>query len=159
MNFISQLPDNARVWVYQSNRPFTEEEVTQINEKINQFALSWASHGRDLVATGEVMYNRFVVMGVDQAQAGASGCSIDSSVHFIKSLEAEYSVDLFNRMLFAYELDGKVSAASREEFEALYAKGTIDDSTTVFNNLVDTVGGLREGWKVCLGESWHANMV
>jgi len=159
MNRILKLPDTARVWIYQSNRPFSKEEVSQLNEKLEQFAVSWASHGLDLVATGEILHNRFVVLAVDQQQAGASGCSIDSSVRFIKELEATYDINLFDRMLFAYELDGAVHAASRDEFGVLYAKGKINDHTTVFNNLVDTVGALRDNWKVQLSKSWHANMV
>jgi len=159
MNRIFNLPDTSRVWIYLSNRVFTDNEVAQINEKIAAFTQGWASHGQDLAAAGAVVQNRFVILGVDQSRGGASGCSIDSSVHFVKQLEADYGVDLFDRMLFAFEVNGELQVANRDAFGRLYSQGTIDDNTTVYNNLVDSVGGLKEGWKIKLSESWHARMV
>lgn len=32
-----QLPDDARIWIYQSNRKFSEEETQDISQKIAFF--------------------------------------------------------------------------------------------------------------------------
>ena len=52
----------------------------------------------DLEAGLEIKYNRFIVIGLNQENASASGCSIDASVHFIQSLEKEMDVDLLDKM-------------------------------------------------------------
>ena len=77
------LPDNSRIWIYQANRKLSEEEVHSITQQTSQFLEQWTAHGSDLEAGFEVKYNRFIVIGLNQANASASGCSIDSSVHFI----------------------------------------------------------------------------
>jgi len=77
MNTYDVMPANSRVWVYQSNRAFTDNEVEKINEQLTLFVDKWVSHNQALKAYGAVYHNQFVVLMVDESQAGASGCSID----------------------------------------------------------------------------------
>ena len=158
-NKFETFPANSRVWVYQSKTAFSDAVAAKIHRHINAFTQQWTSHNRALRATGDVLYNHFIVLIVDESMADASGCSIDSSVHFIKAVEQEYGVDLFDRMTFTYEKDGKIHAADREKFAELYASGEIDDNTTVFDNLVNTKSDFDQRWQVRLGDSWHKRMV
>ena len=96
---------------------------------------------------------------VDESLAGASGCSIDKSVHFIKQIEQHYGVDLFDRMTFTYKDGETVKSAPRMEFAELYKMGKINDATLVFDNLVKTKGDFTSNWVKPLGESWHKRMV
>ena len=96
---------------------------------------------------------------VDESQAGASGCSIDSSVRFIQQLGEQYRVNFFDRMLFAYQKEGQVYSVPSMKFAELYQKGEIDDTTLVFDTLVKTKGDLDTKWLKPLGESWHKRMV
>ena len=153
------LSPNARVWVYQSDRAFSDEEVTAIKSKMAEFTGAWTAHDNRLTSGGDVLYKHFIIFGVDESFASASGCSIDKSVNFVKQVEEEYKVDMFNRMCFAYMVDGDVKTAHREAFGAAYAAGDINDQTTVFNNLVNTNEALAASWQVALGDSWHKNMV
>src|SRR5215217_3234812 len=98
----------SRVWVYQSNRAFTNDEVKAIEQTLTDFTVHWKAHGHQLDAKAEVLYNFFIVFVVDEASAGVTGCSIDSSVRIIKELEQQYQVDLFNRFNLAYKLNDKV---------------------------------------------------
>ena len=154
-----KMPTNSRVWIYQSNRPFSGDEVAKLDEQIAQFVDKWTSHNQALKAYGGIRYNQFVVLMVDESQAGASGCSIDSSVHFIKSLEAHFQVNFFDRMNFAFLQDEMVKTAQREEFSKLFKDSKIDNNTLVFNNLVKSKSELESGWIIPLKDSWHARMV
>jgi hypothetical protein len=98
------LPNDARVWVYQSNREFTDVEVTQITSKIEVFMSTWKRHGDDLRTSYVVKYNQFIVLGVDEKLNNVSGCSIDSSVHFMQQLEKDFNVDLMNKMNTAFKV-------------------------------------------------------
>ncbi len=158
-NKFETFPATSRVWIYQSKTAFSEADITKIRTHIDAFTKQWASHNRALQATGDVLHGRFIVLMVDESMAGASGCSIDSSVHFIKAVEQEYGVDLFDRMTFTYEKDDAVYAADREQFVALFASGEINDDTIVFDNLVNTKADFDQRWKVRLDDSWHKRMV
>lgn len=153
------MPDSARVWIYQSTRPFTDMETVVLTSQINGFVGEWTAHRKTLLAAGGVYYNQFIILSVDESLNEASGCSIDASVYFIKSLENQYGVQLFERMNFAY-LDGETAkAVPSSAFAQLYTEGAINDDTLVFDNLVNTVGALRASWLKPLKSSWHRRFV
>ena len=151
MNFSPQ----SKVWIYQSNRQFTAAEVSEIQQKLDAFTAQWKAHGHQLKAKGEIYYNFFIVLTVDQDTASATGCSIDSSVRLIKEIETAYSVDLFDRFNMAYKIDGEVHVVTKEDFETLITIKKITPQTIVFNNLVQTLAEFEQKWEVPLEESWH----
>jgi len=155
------MPAHSRVWVYQSTRNLTQQEIDFANSQIRQFVDGWTSHQRDLSAWGGVMMQRFVVLAVDEQRADASGCSIDKSTHFMQALGTQLRTDFFNRMNFAYldPSDGQIKSADSQDFAALYAQHKITASTLVFNNLVQTKAELESKWRTPLAESWHRNFV
>ncbi len=153
------LPDTTRVWIYQAQVPFTENKITEIRQHISNFTTSWVSHNNQLRAFGDIYHNQFIILMVDESLAGASGCSIDKSVHFIKQIEQHYNVDLFDRMTFTYKDGEEVKSAPRIEFSQLYKTGKINDNTLVFDNLIKTKGDFETNWVKPLGESWHKRMV
>ncbi|WP_052599755.1 hypothetical protein [Aureispira sp. CCB-QB1] len=155
-----ELPTTSRVWIYQSNRAFSDAQTQEIEKKLHQFVAQWQSHGAAVKAWAGIRYNRFVIFVVDEAHEAPSGCSIDSSVAIIKEIEQAMEVNMFDRLNFAYKVDDStVESADREDFSVLYQSNKINDSTIVFNNLVTTKADLESKWEVALGTSWHANMV
>lgn len=153
------LAEKSRVWIYQSNRRLTEQEVKEIKGAGNQFIQSWATHGKDLEAAFEVFENLFLVLFVDEAKVSASGCSIDSSVHFIKEIESRYNIDCFDRMNIAYEIEGTICFKKMSEFQDSIDSGEINENTIVFNNLVESKKDFMENWKVPLVKSWHKQLL
>lgn len=155
----AQLPDTTRVWIYQSNVSFKDTDIPKLRNTLQTFAKNWVSHNKMLRTYADVYHNQFIVLMVDESLAGASGCSIDSSVRFMQQLQAEYKVNLFDRMCFAYLNEDKIKTASRDEFSSLYQQKHITDETLVFNNLVNTKLDFEQKWQVQLGDSWHKRMV
>jgi len=154
------LSPSSRVWIYASDKPFADAEVPELRTKLRYFAQQWVSHNRQLMADADVLHNRFVVLMVDESQADASGCSIDKSVAFLKALQAEYGVDLFNRMIFSYQdFQGAVHSVDREAFARLYATEQINDDTLVFDPLVATKADLDTAFVKKLSQSWHKRMI
>jgi len=151
---------SSRVWIYQNTFPIEESRIYGMQERIREFAAEWVSHSKDLVAFGSLFHYQFVVLMVDETNAGASGCSIDSSVRFLKAFAAEEGLELFDRMKFCWMDDNEeIHTATKEEFEQLYANGTINDDTLVFNNLVKTRAEFEKSWITPLGECWMKRMV
>ena len=158
VNF-EELPDDARVWIYQSNRPFTEEELQELKVRLGDFLEEWTAHGSTLKASYQIPYHRFLVIGLDESQAAASGCSIDASVHFIQELQKLYDVDLLDRMNVTYKQGEYLAYKDLKEFKKLVKNKGVSAKTIVFNNLVNTKQEYLENWEVPLQESWHSRFL
>jgi hypothetical protein len=154
MEFSSQ----SRVWVYQSDKKLTTDEAVQIQMHLDNFTRNWTAHNNQLMAKAEIRYNRFLILIVDESQAGASGCSIDKSVNFMKQLEQHFSISLFDRFNLAYRNGEEVVSVPRQQFEELLKGGQINTDTIVFNNLVQNVAELQTKWEVPFKDSWHIQL-
>lgn len=153
------LADHSRVWIYQTNRELTEEELAKIKKQGDQFIANWAAHGASLQAAFEVFYNRFIVLFADESQVKASGCSIDSSVHFIKELQNAFQLDLFDRLNITYKKGDVIDSMRLNDFQAALNDGTLSANTIVFNNLVETKADFMNHWEVPVKDSWHKQLL
>ena len=160
MTNYNNMPEDSRVWVYQSERKLTEAELISVKEKADLFIDEWTAHGAKLKACFEIRDDVFLLMLVDEKQAMASGCSIDKSVHFILGLENELGISFTNRLLFAYRNNaGEVCIVNRNEFERLIKTGIINAETKVFNTLVKNKSELETGFEVPFEKSWQKNLI
>ena len=146
--------DQSRIWIYLSNRAFTDAEVSELNHHLQQFCIQWTAHGSNLKAKSEVLHHRFIILMVDETAAGASGCSIDKSVHFIQQIEKEFNVQLFNRMLFAWKEGEEVHVSNLNDLQKLVEDGMINSETVVFDTVVASKKDFDERFQITLGRSW-----
>lgn len=153
------LPGHSRIWVYQSNRSFTDAEQEEIEEALSSFLQQWTAHGSDLHAGFEIKYKRFIIVGLDQSNASASGCSIDASVHFIQTLEQKYDVTLMDRMNVSFKQGDYIAYKPLKDFKRMAKEKAVSKNTIVFNNLVASKLEYLENWEVPASESWHARFV
>ena len=153
-----QFSENSRVWVYQANRKLSDSEVNQVQKQVDDFTTLWTAHNNQLKAKGEVRYNRFIILIVDETQAGASGCSIDKSVRFIQNIEQQFGLHLLDRFNLAYREGEEVLSAPRHDFENLLKQGAINSQTVVFNNMVQNLTELNNKWEVPFKDSWHMQL-
>ncbi|MCZ4319808.1 ABC transporter ATPase [Aequorivita viscosa] len=149
------LPDDSRVWIYQANRKLSDAEVAEITELTNDFLTKWTAHGAELEAALEIKYNRFIVIGLNQANASASGCSIDTSVHFIQSLQEKFDVDFLDKMNVTFYSGEYIAYKPLADFRKMAKDKSVSKNTVVFNNLVNTKAEYLENWEVPAHESWH----
>ena len=151
----SDLPDSSRVWIYQSNRSFSDQELQEINSKLEEFITQWTAHGSDLKASFDIKYKRFITLALDQKLNAATGCSIDSSVKFIQQLEKDYNVDLLDKMNVSYKQGEFVAYKTLTDFRKMAKEKAVSKNTIVFNNLVNTKAEYLEEWEVPASDSWH----
>lgn len=151
----TNLPDDSRIWVYQANRKLTDEEVELVEAKTKVFLERWTAHGADLEAGFELKYNRFIVLGLNQENASASGCSIDASVSFIQSLEKELDVDLLDKMNVTFYSGDYIAYKPLADFRKMAKARSVSPNTVVFNNLVNSKAEYLENWEVPAKDSWH----
>lgn len=151
----TNLPANSRVWIYQSERQFTIEEVEYICAKAILFIDNWTRHGDDLKGSFTIEYNQFLVLAVDENFNNVSGCSIDSSVRFIQELEKELKLDLMNKMNVSFKDGENINVIKLREFQEFVKEKKITASTVVFNNMVNTKEDFETKWEVTADKSWH----
>ena len=155
LTHFNSLPEESRVWIYQANRKLTDDEIAAIIPKIEVFLGNWTAHGSELLAGFEIKYNRFIVLGLNQASASASGCSIDASVHFIQTLEKEFNVELLDKMNVTFYNGEFIAYKTLADFRKMAKERSVSKNTVVFNNLVNTKAEYLENWEVPAKDSWH----
>lgn len=153
------LPEESRVWIYQANRSFTEEEIAELESKIETFITAWTAHGKGLQAGYKIVYKRFIVIALNQNLNNATGCSIDASVHFIQQLEKEYNVDLMDKMNVSFKQGEFVAYKPLVDFKTMAKNRSVSKNTIVFNNLVTNIAEFKDNWEVPASESWHSRFI
>jgi hypothetical protein len=154
-----EFADNARVWIYQSSRAFIEKEEREINEQLYQFYTQWQSHGTPVKGWAKLLFRQFIVVLADENDFTVSGCSTDSSVRVVKSIERQYDVNFFDRMMLTFLVKGKAEMLPFTQVQYAIDKGYVNKDTLVFNNVVLTKKELMEKWLIPLSESWVAARV
>ena len=165
---VNLMPEDARVWVYQSNRIISDWELTAIEKVGSKFITDWTSHGANLKASFDVRYNRFIIIAVDEKQATASGCGIDKSINFVKGLEKQFDLNLFDRMDVAYRHGNEIKTCHLNNLleelirSGLYSEnGNKEDANKiiVFNNMVSTKKQFDTEWEINLQQSWQSRVL
>jgi len=151
--------DNARVWIYQGSRAFIEKEEKEINEQLLQFYTQWQAHGAPVKGWAKLLFRQFVVIIADETDVMVSGCSTDSSVRVVKSIERQYDVNFFDRMMITFLVKNKAEMLPFNQVQYAIENGYINKDTLLFNNVVTTKKELLEKWLVPLNESWLGNRV
>jgi hypothetical protein len=153
-----EFSQHSRVWIYQADKKLTDEVVQQIQQELDKFTTGWTAHNNQLKAKGEVRYNRFLILIVDESQAGASGCSIDKSVHFMQNIGQHFNINLFDRFNLAYRDGEEILSLPRHAFEDMLKQGKINTETIVYNNMVQNLTELETKWEVPFKNSWHIQL-
>lgn len=154
-----RMPDDARVWVFATSRPLSDNEGAKLLGHVDAFLERWAAHGAPVVGARELRHDRFLLIAADERAAGVSGCSIDSLYRTFAAAEADLGASLRDSasQVFWRGEDGEVRAAPRPEFRQLAQSGAVGEDTVVFDNTVATVGDVRSGrWETRFRDAWHA---
>jgi len=150
------LPDHSRVWVYQANRNFSATEKNQLSKGLTDLCEQWAAHGTPLHTSFTIAFDRFVIMAVDEQQHGASGCSIDGSVRYLKGLQNELGLDFFDRSNVAFLQNSNVVVYPLVDLKSLFEIRTLSAQMIAFNNLVATKAEWKLNWQQPVANSWMA---
>lgn len=148
------LPSNARVWIFQSSRPFTDRELELISDRLKSFTDEWNVHGMGLNTSFSISHRQFIVLSADESSQTASGCSIDSSVRVLKEIEQSLGVSLFDRDQVAFKTSEGVLTIPLAKLKENFANGILQEDTLTFYNLVNTKAQLEREWLVPVKDTW-----
>ena len=157
---IENLPDNARTWVFGSDRTLDASASDLLLREVDRFLSQWHAHGAPLTVGRDWKYGRFLTVAVDQSTAGASGCSIDGLFRALKALEPKLGASLVTSGVVFYRgQKGAVECTERERFTALGAEGKVKPETRVFDPTVTTLGEWRARFELDAAQSWHSGLL
>ncbi len=155
---INDYHPSSKIWIYTINPSLTDVQLNKISEELNSFCSQWTAHNRELRSFFKIFENRILMLGVDEHLNPASGCSIDKSVHFLEDLETNYSVEIFNRMLFSYiDEHNNFITLNKIDFEKAIADNKINNDTLVLNNLALTLQEWNDNGVIPMANSWMKN--
>jgi hypothetical protein len=155
------MPESARLWVYTASRDLTTAECEVVRDALNAFIASWQAHGADLAAAWQLtVSNRVLLIAVDESVQPATGCSIDASVGFLKSLGEQLGAcDWFDRNIIMYQAPTSAWQAARlHEFWALRKAGVVQDDTILCDATVRVLGDWNRQGIIAFDQTWHQQM-
>jgi hypothetical protein len=150
----AQMPDTAKLWIYQAGRQLSVEEVKTISAILLPFTQQWLAHGQPLRTGYKIMYDRFLILAVDESLNNASGCSIDGSTRVVKQIEDTVGVSFMDRTIVAFLDHDKVFTLKITELEEGLQSKKWDKETLTFDNLVPVKAMLEKAWVVPARDTW-----
>ena len=135
-SLFSNFPNESRIWLYLADRPLEKSEEEWFNAELGLFLNSWSAHKKQLQCGGVVLFAQYVVLVVNEGGEKASGCSIDSSTHFMKKAGVALNIDFFNR-LYVMQLEGETWI--RRPYD-------LTKTETFLTPFIQTLGDLRSQW-------------
>ena len=148
------ISSKARIWIYQSERTLTNEEIIKVEDSGKEFTDKWEAHGKALQASIKVFHHQFLVIAADENYNMTTGCSIDSSVGFVRNIARELQIDLFDRTHVAFLLNNEVYLTPLKSIKSKVQEGTITGETFTFNNMVTDKATFEEQWLTPAKNTW-----
>lgn len=153
------IPDNAKAWIYPSNRKFYDTEIDGIHEKIKSFLENWKVDDESFQVSYKLLYSRFVVFYTATTNAPLLNPDIDTLVQFILQLQEDYTVELLDKMNVCFKQGEYVQYKDLKDFKKLIKNRAVTGKTVVFDNLVTTKEEFENYWEVPISESWYGRFL
>ena len=148
-----QLPDQSRVWVYQANRPLMANEIEQISSFFIHEMNAWAAHGAPLNASFEIRFNQVIIIAVNEDVNEASGCSIDASTRWFKSLGETLQIDFFDRQIAKIQGE-QISLIPMTSIKEFILSAHLLEEDFIIPPQTSDLGQYRNQWLQTVRESW-----
>ncbi len=145
---------NPRIMIYPSSRVLKSEEIQAVSEKINSFLSDWTTHGEPLSASFKIERNQFLIIFINEENAKAGGCSVDSLTSMIRNIDTEFGLDFLNRMKVSYIEKGETKTINLLDFKKGIKNGSIPQNIEVFDFSKETYNDYLSGFLLPLEKSW-----
>ena len=153
------VPEDSRLWIYQSNKDFTISDIEIIEEKTTLFLDNWKAHGNDLQASYLIKDNRFLVIAVNEKFNPIGGCSIDYSLQLVKDISNTININLLDRLTVNYRSANQIISINLSDLKNKIKNGSISPETFIFNTNVKTKKELSNDFEIKLTSSWLSKFI
>ena len=151
----TEISEDAKVWIYPSNRKFYPAEILEIEQKIKTFVENWKKEDENFKVSYQFLYNRFIVLIADDENATITNTDIDASVSFILELQETYKVELLDKMNVCFKQGEFVQYKELKDFKKLVKNRAVTAKTIIFDNLITNNHDFKNFWEIPIEESWY----
>lgn len=152
----NQLENNAKVFLYPSNKKFYPELLEEINIKVKDFVSEWC-HKNNIDAGFEIKYQRFIIIAINTNQPITTSI-IDELVSFVFKLQLDHDIELLDKLNVCFKQGEYVQYKDVKEFKKLIKNKSVNKNTIVFDNLINTKGELATDWELPAEDTWYSRM-
>ena len=142
------LTNDSRIWIFPAAQKLTTDQENYILNHISEHLQNWEAHKVPLTAGVKVIENHFIVVALDDNEAGASGCSIDTLQNKILKIEKDLSISLMNRLNVFCRIEDKVTCIPSFKLAESTNKNTLFYDLTIQkkSELSNWLKPIKEGW-------------
>ena len=151
----TEISEDAKVWIYPSNRKFYPAEILEIEQKIKTFVENWKKEDESFKVSYQFLYNRFIVLIADDENATITNTDIDTSVSFILELQETYKVELLDKMNVCFKQGEFVQYKELKDFKKLVKNRAVTAKTIIFDNLITNNHDFKNFWEIPIEDSWY----
>ena len=144
------ISDNSRLWIYGSAKVLTSDIQFSISKKITSFLNSWAHHGKSLTCSFTILYDRFIVIALDENINQTGGCSMDGLQKLILKIDDDFSLDLYNRLNVFINTENKITCINSN---MLNANNDITEDSLFFDLNISKKKELSN-WLIPIKKGW-----
>lgn len=155
----SNIPEEAKIWVFPSNRKFYPQEVEKITKSVEAFLNNWKSDRNEVECSFLLKYDRFIIISANDTEYNLSLEAQDALTSFIIELEKQYEVVLLDKINVCYKQGDFVQYKDIVEFKKMIKAKGVSEKTTVFNNMITVKEELRYNWEINIMDSWLGRLV
>ncbi|HRP89225.1 MAG TPA: hypothetical protein PKX92_04220 [Edaphocola sp.] len=149
----AQFEENSKVWVYQSSRPFSEQQEKEVEEQVLHFTEQWEENGKRVHSWGKLLFGRFIIIIADE---NPEAYNLESMNRVLKSIERQYDCRLFDRPSNTFLIKNKAEVLPLNQVQYAIDKGFIQKETLMFNNMVENKKDLLTRWLQPISTTWLA---
>jgi len=130
---------SSKIWLYQTDRALTQDEIESLQIHLDDFARSWQAHGKELKAKFWFHNPFLLVCEIDESLWSASGCSIDAKVRFLKDIGDRFNTDFFVRMKTIVQLDNHFKQVNFDEVKSQIGSPLVFNPTISSSSQLDLI--------------------
>ena len=148
------IPDDSRIWIYQSSKDLSDSDIKIIDNKTTLFLENWKAHGNELQASYLIKERRFLVIAVNEKFNPIGGCSIDYSLQLVNDISTTINLDLLDRLSVNYRLENNIKSISLRDLKNKIKNKSFSPETIIFNTTVKTKKELSSDFELKISSSW-----
>lgn len=152
-----KLPENTRIWIYIANEKINGDKRLYLENQFENFLSDWSAHGHGLSSYLKIWDDSVLIIGVDEKNYGASGCSVDKLTRFLQTIEKEMQMVLLDRMQCA-AWDGKqIILFKAKDFSKKIESGELNAECEIINTQISSSNQWNGEALIKAKDSWLRN--
>lgn len=148
------IPDDSRIWIYQSSKDLSDSDIKIIDNKTTLFLENWKAHGNELQASYLIKERRFLIIAVNEKFNPIGGCSIDYSLQLVNDISTTINLNLLDRLSVNYRLENNIKSISLRDLKNKIKNKSFSPETIIFNTTVKTKKELSSDFELKISSSW-----